>query len=121
MSPKPPQCLTCDHCYQPIAKKNDGWVEWWSHEKYGQPGFGLRVVHHCGSQAGRCQYRENYIQRDGVFYSLSDNHLACFLGEQGLSDLLDMIESGRLPPTEVIPVIRRLHTPSVIESSDDED
>lgn len=103
----------CDTCGQRIAHSKDGWVEWLECSKIPKPvGRGLRLVHHrpASPLLGGCQYNEDQeFARDGSL--LLDLPLERFLGDDGLTELLELLAEARLPQAEVIEMIKRLHTP----------
>jgi hypothetical protein len=104
---------SCDTCAQPIWHARDGWVEWLSRDKDSRrTGRGLRLVHHLPASPlpQGCQYDERQeFKRDQSI--LHDLDLASFLGANGLTHLLYVIDYYHLPQKQGIEMIQRLHTP----------
>lgn len=99
---------TCDVCGERISRPEDGWVEWLGKTATtSQSPPNLRLVHAWKSSprnsADRCQ-------RPGAS-GLNDLPLPHFLGADGLMRLLNLLDEGYLPKTEVIEMIQRLHIP----------
>jgi hypothetical protein len=104
----------CDTCGEQIEKPSDGWVEWINYkDENGQwKGRDLRLVH-CRSASPRnygCQFnRGEEFQEDGGV--IGDSGLEMFQGPDGLMILLAKLEEQKLPMSEVIEMIKRLHIP----------
>lgn len=102
---KPLQQWLCDECGKLIESPMDGWLEWLSDNK-GSHSF--RIVHHFPASPIR--------QKPGCYAydqhpHQADNHLATFLGIDGLSYLLVILDLHKANQSEMIEIIRRLHLP----------
>jgi hypothetical protein len=106
-------CWYCDTCGKRIGHPRDGGVEWLVRSEGSRwVGHDLRIVHVSTASPlpQGCQYDgERESARDGSL--LRDVPLADFLGADGLTSLLELLERAVLPRTEVTEVIKRLHTP----------
>jgi hypothetical protein len=116
MTMKPLQQWTCDRCHELIREPSHGMVE---SEMVHDAEQGrifqkrLRIVHHLVASPrhdrGGCSF---YGHRD---CDRADLHLAEYLGPDGLSDLLLLLDpansSESADPAEVLELIRRLHLP----------
>ncbi len=101
----------CDRCGSLIEEPRHGWVEWLTKGKAERIEYGLRLVHHAlysPLRPSKCQYDEQaeFELNDAI---VSDGHLERFLGPDGLMYLLSWLERDRLPKTEILELIRRLH------------
>ena len=107
---------TCDSCGNPIVKLEDGWLEWLT----APDGHchGLRLVHHMeiGRPQGlRCSYFEpKELARSGS--ALEDLPLNDFLGPDGLSDLITMMQEPRFATCGIAEMVKRLHIPGYEEA-----
>lgn len=101
----------CDRCGSLIEEPKHGWVEWLTKAKGERFEFGLRLVHHVlysPRRPSKCQYDEQ-AELDRNEAIVGDAELERFLGPDGLMYLLSWLESDRLPKTEILELIRRLH------------
>ena len=102
---------TCDSCGKPIAKLEDGWLEWLT----APDGHchGLRLVHHMEigrPQGFRCSYfGPKELARSGS--DLEDLPLCEFLGPDGLSELISMMQEPRFATSGIAEIVRRLQIP----------
>lgn len=108
MSEATPLGWICDTCGEIIESPKDGYVQWvvFRDEDGQRRARDLNIVHHkttspLGSDAA-C-----YLDATGG--SLMDNDLESFLSQNGLMQLLSMLDEGLLPKEQVIEVIKRLH------------
>ncbi len=100
----------CDRCQGQILSPEDGWVEWLT-TLDGQC-WGLKLVHSASywlrqESNHRCQYKES--SESGRL--VQDLPLAEFVGYDGLIRFLDIVSEGRLPLTEILQMIQRIHIP----------
>lgn len=99
----------CDHCGEKIERVEDGWLEWYRDIRSEEPNFkgkGFRIVHH----SPKCMYDSREMYRENKL--TADMHLEDFTGPDGLVYLLSFIENQRVEdPSELIEIIRRIHTP----------
>lgn len=98
----------CDHCGEIINTSNEGWLEWYKDiiEKEFSKRKGYRIVHH----NKHCMYdtRQMFSQNKLV----SDMHLTDYIGPDGLVLLLSDLDYGDVENnSELVEIIRRLHTP----------
>lgn len=103
----------CDACGDTIKNESDGWIEWLSRSDSAAC-HGLRLVHHQPASprgpSGSCQYDADLVwSRDRLL--IHDMQLDAYLGPDGLMQLLTLLSNGKLPPTEVIEMVKRLHIP----------
>lgn len=102
---------TCDVCNGVIERVEDGWVEWITIGDTNRA-RDLRLVHHMPASPRKrgCQFNEDdeYSRDNGI---VSDLPLSSFVGADGLTQLLMLIDEGELPSASVIEMIKRLHTP----------
>ena len=106
----------CDNCGQIIECAKDGWLEWLSCDStknIEQKSFGLRLVHDKPSSPRNntengCQYN-GQIEHQNHNAGVMDISLEECLGNEGLLNLLEMIDKKELPIEEVSEMIKRLH------------
>jgi hypothetical protein len=105
----------CDSCGELIRHADHGWVEWidvWAPDMSSRNGRDIRIVHCLGQgpSAAGCQFdarRASEKDRGRV----GDGALVEFQGPDGLMRLFEMIAVQRLPTSELLEIIKRIHIP----------
>ncbi|OJH40552.1 hypothetical protein BON30_13950 [Cystobacter ferrugineus] len=95
-----------------MQRPEEGVVEWLEKlHKNRIEGRGLRLVHQraASPRPDGCQYDEAEFGPKKLL--LCDLSLKDFLGDDGLTHLLNLLSEERLPQTEILEMIKRLHTP----------
>jgi hypothetical protein len=107
---------TCDACGEQIEGVDAGWIEWINLRRSDEPPTArdLRLVHHLRASPRKvrpgCQFDQRVEhERDGGI--VADLPLQRFLGGDGLMTLLRLLQEARLPSSEVIEMIKRVHIP----------
>jgi hypothetical protein len=113
LDPKPSTTFwVCDECKTPIRRPEDGVVEWLEEpDETRVDGHGLRLVHQSAAspRPNGCQYNEEEFALSDLVHG--DLSLKDFLGDDGLTHLLNFLSEERHPKAEILEMIKRLHTP----------
>lgn len=103
----------CDACGQTIPHAREGWVEWIALPNKDDRRLrctGLRIVHAYSRRARGCQYRNDVVYKTNGG-CIGDVSLTECQGPDGLMMLLEKIDQGELPTSEVLEVVKRIHIP----------
>jgi hypothetical protein len=107
---------TCDRCFEPIERVEEGWVEWLeigNGQNYRAEKLHLvhaNYVSPLKESDWGCQYDQRAVFA-ATGHTVANLTLDYFVGADGLMQLLRFLEEGRLPQTEVLEMIKRLHIP----------
>jgi hypothetical protein len=114
MELEPLEQWICDTCGELIAEAKDGWLEWQRKERpdgsYGR--FAFRICHHLLASPRKKENPEGCYRN-----KQSHNHLREFLGPDGLTAFVGMIERGEIDDLKNwAEIVRRLFTPGYEEA-----
>src|SRR5215216_3687066 len=105
---------TCDRCFKPITRIEDGWVQWLTTGSYPRiRAENLQLVHHKSASSLKNSDCGCYFDRRSMYdrfgHCVEDLPLDWFVGPRGLLRLFDMLEEGELPQEEVLELAKRLY------------
>jgi hypothetical protein len=122
---KPLAQWLCDTCGEVIDGPKAGWLEWIQHGEAKASGF--RICHHAPASPRRKKRGDEGCYQYSNAEGRHDNHLDSFVGPDGLSALIAMVDAGSLHDQsgadvpqagvrEWLEIVRRLHTPHYEEA-----
>jgi hypothetical protein len=123
MKLKPLEQWYCDYCGELIASAEDGWLEWLSDDTH--HGYGFKIVHHLLASPNKDHRREGCYHY-GNHFDEQSMHLNSYVGPDGLTNLLALLDKGQADPedsgpcvrstSEFVELTRRLQTPHYEEA-----